>query len=76
MRILIVFMVVMVEISGFFFRVVVICNKLVERDYEVVFCVVKDVNYKIIENIKNYYVLILLLFGMLMFFGKRMFKIG
>lgn len=76
MRILIAPMAAMAETSGPFSRAVGICNKLLERDHEVAFCAAKDVNYKTIENIKNYYAPIPSPFGMPMFLGKRMLKIG
>lgn len=59
MRILIAPMAAMAETSGPFSRAVALCNKLIERNHEVAFCAAEDVNYKNIENIKNYYAPIL-----------------
>ena len=76
MRILIAPMAAMAETSGPFSRAVALCNKLIERDHEVAFCAAEDVNYKSIENIKNYYAPIPSPLGMPMFIGKRMLKIA
>ena len=76
MRILIAPMAAMAETSGPFSRAVALCNKLIERNHEVAFCAAEDVNYKNIENIKNYYAPIPSPLGLPMFIGKRMLKIG
>ncbi|MBX4262084.1 UDP-glucoronosyl and UDP-glucosyl transferase [Clostridium estertheticum] len=75
MRVLIAPMSAMAETSGPFSRAVALCHKLIERQHEVAFCAAKDVNYKTIENIKNYYAPIPSPLGMPMFIGKRMIKI-
>lgn len=76
MKILIAPMAAMAETSGPFSRAAALCNKLIERIHEVAFCAAEDVNYKNIENIKNYYAPIPSPLGMPMFIGKRMLKIG
>ena len=76
MRILIAPMAAMAETSGPFSRAVALCNKLIERKHEVAFCAAKDVNYKNIDNIKNYYAPIPSPLGMPMFIGKRMLRIA
>lgn len=76
MRILIAPMAAMAETSGPFSRAVALCNKLIERNHEVAFCAAEDVNYKNIENIKNYYAPIPSPLGLPMFIGKRILKIG
>lgn len=76
MRVLIAPMAAMAETSGPFSRAAALCNKLIERKHEVAFCAAEDVNYKKIENVKNYYAPIPSPFGMPLFIGKRMLKIG
>lgn len=76
MKILIAPMAAMAETSGPFSRAVALGNKLIERGHEVAFCAAKDVNYKNVEKIKNYYAPIPSPLGMPMFIGKRMLKIG
>lgn len=76
MKILIAPMAAMAETSGPFSRAAALCNKLIERKHEVAFCAAEDINYKKIENVKNYYAPIPSPFGMPMSLGKRMFKIG
>ncbi len=76
MKVLIVPMAAMAETSGPFSRAAALCNKLIERKHEVAFCAAEDVNYKKIENVKNYYAPIPSPFGMPLFIGKRMLKIG
>ncbi|MBX4269645.1 glycosyltransferase [Clostridium estertheticum] len=76
MRVLIAPMSAMAETSGPFSRAVALCHKLIERQHEVAFCAAKDVNYKTIKNIKNYYAPIPSPLGMPMFIGKRILKIA
>ncbi|MBE6088349.1 MAG: UDP-glucoronosyl and UDP-glucosyl transferase [Clostridium beijerinckii] len=76
MKILIAPMAAMAETSGPFSRAAALCNKLIERKHEVAFCAAEDINYKKIENVKNYYAPIPSPFGMPMSLGKGMFKIG
>ncbi|SHI73123.1 conserved hypothetical protein [Clostridium cavendishii DSM 21758] len=76
MKVLIAPMAAMVETSGPFSRVVALCYELIERQHEVAFCAAEDINYRKIENIKNYYSPIPSILGMPMVIGKTMFKIG
>lgn len=75
MKVLIAPMAAMAETSGPFSRAVAVCNKLIERNHKVAFCAAEDINYKKIENVKNYYAPIPSPLGMPMFIGKRMLKI-
>lgn len=75
MKILIAPMAAMAETSGPFSRAAALCSELVNRKHEVAFCAAEDVNYKKIENIKNYYAPVPSPLGMPMFVGKRMLKV-
>lgn len=76
MRVLIAPMSAMAETSGPFSRAVALCNKLIERKHEVALCSAEDINYRSIENVKNYYAPIPSPFGTPLFMGKRMLKIA
>lgn len=76
MRVLIAPMAAMAETNGPFSRAVALCYKLIDRNHEVAFCAAEDVNYKTIENVKNYYSPIPTPFGMPMAIGKRILKIA
>lgn len=76
MRVLIAPMSAMAETSGPFSRASALCHKLIERKHEVALCAAEDINYRKIDNVKNYYAPIPTPFGMPAFLGKRMFKIG
>lgn len=76
MRILVAPMAAMVETSGPFSRAAALCKKLREKGHEVALCAAEDGNYKSMDNVKNYYAPIPSPFGMPMFIGKGMLKIG
>lgn len=76
MKVLIAPMSAMAETSGPFSRAAALCHKLIERGHEVAFCAAKDVNYKNIENIINYYAPIPSPLGMPMCIGERMLKMA
>lgn len=76
MKVLIAPMAAMAETSGPFSRAAALCHKLIERGHEVALCAAEDVNYRSIENVKNYYAPIPSPLGMPMFVGKRMLKVG
>lgn len=75
MKVLIAPMAAMAETSGPFSRAAALCHKLIEKNHEVAFCAAEDINYKKIENVKNYYAPIPSPLGLPMFIGKRMLKI-
>jgi uncharacterized protein (TIGR00661 family) len=62
-------MAAMAETSGPFSRAAALCHKLIERGHEVALCAAEDVNYRSIENVKNYYAPIPSPLGMPMFVG-------
>lgn len=74
MRVLIAPMAAMAETSGPFSRASALCHKLIERGHEVAFCAAKDVNYRSIENINNYFAPIPSPMGLPMFIGKNLFR--
>lgn len=76
MRVLITPMSAMVETSGPFLRSVALCNRLISREHEVAFCAAEDVNYRSLENVKNYFAPAPSPLGVPMFIGKRMFKVA
>lgn len=76
MKVLIAPMSAMAETSGPFSRAVALCHKLLERGHEVAFCSAEDVNYRSIQNVRNYYAPIPSPFGTPMFIGKRIIKIA
>lgn len=76
MRILIAPMSSMAETAGPFSRVIILSHKFMERGHEVALCSAEDVNYRSIENVKNYYAPIPAPLGMPMCIGKRVFKIA
>jgi uncharacterized protein (TIGR00661 family) len=76
MRVLITPMSAMAETSGPFSRAVALCHKLIERKHEVALCSAEDVNYRKIENVKNYYAPIPSPLGTPMFIGKKILKIA
>jgi uncharacterized protein (TIGR00661 family) len=76
MKVLIAPMSVMSETSGPFSRAVALCNELVRRNHSVALCSSEDINYKKIENIKNYYAPIPSPFGTPRFIGEKMLKLG
>lgn len=75
MKVLIAPMAAMAETSGPFTRASLICHELLKRGHEAAFCAAEDVNYKVTENIKNYYAPVPSPLGMPMFVGKRMTKL-
>lgn len=76
MKVLIAPMAAMAETSGPFSRAAALSCKLLERGHEVAFCAAEDVNYKSIENVKNYYAPVPSPFGTPMFIGKRVLKMA
>ncbi|MCY6960123.1 glycosyltransferase [Clostridium brassicae] len=74
MRVLIAPMSAMSETSGPISRSVALCHKLIEKGHEVAFCSAKDVNFRSVENVKNYYAPVPSPFGTPMFIGKKMLK--
>ncbi|MHC1685390.1 MAG: glycosyltransferase [Clostridiaceae bacterium] len=75
MKVLIAPMSAMAETSGPFSRAVSLCNKLIEKGHVVALCAAEDVNYRKIENVKNYYSPIPSPLGIPMFIGKQVFKL-
>jgi len=76
LRVLIAPMAAMMETSGPFSRAVSLCHKLQESGHDVAFCAAEDVNYKKIDNVKNFFAPIPSPLGMPMFIGKRMMKMA
>ncbi|MDU1005647.1 glycosyltransferase [Clostridium butyricum] len=76
MRVLILPMSAMAETNGTFSRVITLSHKLLERNHEVALCAAEDINYRSIENVKNYYAPIPSPLEMPMFIGKNLFKIA
>lgn len=76
MKILIAPMSSMSETSGPYSRAAALCHKLIERGHEVALCAAEDVNYKPIENVRNYYAPVPSPFGAPMLIGKGLLKVA
>jgi len=76
MRVLVTPMAAMAETSGPYGRAASLCQKLIKKGHKVAFCAAEDINYKEIENVKNFYAPVPSPFGMPQFIGKRMMKMG
>ncbi|GFZ34555.1 hypothetical protein CSC2_50810 [Clostridium zeae] len=76
MKVLIAPMSAMTETSGPFSRAVALCHELIRKKHKVAFCSPEDINYRKIENVKNYYAPIPSPFGTPIFIGKKMLKLG
>lgn len=76
MRVLIAPMAAMAETSGPFSRAAFLCRELTRRKHEAALCAAEDVNYRSIENVKNYYAPIPSPLGTPLFIGKKMLKMG
>lgn len=75
MKVLIAPMAAMAETSGPFGRASALCHKFIERNHEAAFCAAKDVNYRSIKNVNNYFAPVPSPLGLPMFLGKNLFRI-
>lgn len=76
MKVLIVPMSAMAETAGSFSRTSILAKKLKENGIDVALCAAEDMNYKVIEGVKNYYLSIPVPLGLPKIIGQNIFPIA